>query len=194
MGALIDRSLVAVRTEAEAQSHLPVELSDLIEDIEVGAAIEANERGLTLTVSPVERGIVVLIDRHIMAGVVTNLVHNAFKFTRPRGHVWIRTRVTDEQVAIEVEDECGGLPAGTVRELFAPFTQKSHDKSGLGLGLTISKKGVESNGGELHVRDVPGHGCVFSVLLPREQLTAPGPPSAGVPTASTPSGVGRSSR
>ena len=37
---------------------------------------------------------------------------------------------------------------------------------GLGLGLFISRKGVEASGGSIRVRDVPGHGCVFTVQLP----------------------------
>ncbi len=68
---------------------------------------------------------------------------------------------------IEVQDECGGLPPGKSDELFRPFEQRGADHTGLGLGLTISLKGVRANGGEIQVRDVPGSGCVFTVDLPR---------------------------
>jgi hypothetical protein len=66
------------------------------------------------------------------------------------------------------EDECGGLPPGQAQELFRPFTQRSTDRSGSGLGLSISRKAIHLNGGELRVRNLPGHGGVFSADLPRK--------------------------
>ena len=79
---------------------------------------------------------------------------------------------------LDVEDECGGLPCGEVTELFAPFERRDAKRTGLGLGLSISREGTRANGGELTARDVPGHGCVFTVRLPRQRLTAPAPTPA----------------
>ena len=69
---------------------------------------------------------------------------------------------------IGVEDECGGLPEGKAQALFAPFEQRAANRTGLGLGLSISRRAVEAMGGELRVRDVPGKGCVFTIDLPRQ--------------------------
>jgi signal transduction histidine kinase len=71
------------------------------------------------------------------------------------------------RVLIEVEDECGGLPPGKAEELFLQFEQRGVDRTGLGLGLSISRRSVEADGGEIHVRDLPGVGCVFAIDLPR---------------------------
>ena len=70
------------------------------------------------------------------------------------------------RVAIEIEDQCGGLPPGKVEELFGAFQQRGANRSGLGLGLFISRRGVEASGGVIRVRDVPGSGCVFTIELP----------------------------
>jgi hypothetical protein len=51
--------------------------------------------------------------------------------------------------------------------LFRPFAQRRADRRGLGLGLAISRRGVEASGGRLFVRNRPGIGCVFVVDLPR---------------------------
>ena len=51
--------------------------------------------------------------------------------------------------------------------MFEPFTQRHADRSGLGLGLTIARRAVETIGGTLRVRNLPGVGCVFTVELPR---------------------------
>ena len=85
----------------------------------------------------------------------------------PGGHVSLRTSVTENRVLIEVEDQCGGLPPGKAEELFDAFQQRGEDRSGLGLGLFISRKGVEASGGVIRVRDLPGQGCVFTIDLPR---------------------------
>jgi hypothetical protein len=70
-------------------------------------------------------------------------------------------------VQIDVADECGGLPTGKCEELAAACEQRGADRSGLGLGLFITRKAVEASGGVLRVRDVPGTGCVFTIDLPR---------------------------
>ena len=94
------------------------------------------------------------------------MVQNAIKFTKPGGIVWIRSKAVEIRVSLEVEDQCGGLPSGKAEELFKPFAQEGTDKSGLGLGLTISRSAVSLNKGVLSVRDLPRQGCVFSIDLP----------------------------
>jgi len=54
--------------------------------------------------------------------------------------------------------------------MFAPFSQHGHDRSGLGLGLSIARQSIEADFGALTVRDVPGTGCVFTIRLPRHRL------------------------
>ena len=77
------------------------------------------------------------------------------------------------RILIDVADNCGGLPAGHEETMFLPFTQSDADKSGLGLGLSISRRSVEANDGVLSVRDVPGTGCVFTINLPRYSIPDP---------------------
>ena len=66
--------------------------------------------------------------------------------------------------------EVGGLPAGAEARLFVPFSQDGVDRSGLGLGLSISRASVEANAGVLRVRDLPGHGCIFTIDMPRKAM------------------------
>jgi signal transduction histidine kinase len=73
---------------------------------------------------------------------------------------------TGDCVLIDVEDRCGGLPDGKLDNLFRPFEQRGVERTGLGLGLPISRRGVEANGGTLRVHDLPGTGCVFTIDLP----------------------------
>lgn len=142
-------------------------MRQFIQEVTVGATLEATARSLKLAVMPVEPGVDVKVDRQLLAAAVTNLLQNLFKFTRPRGKVSLSTSSTTDRVLIEVEDECGGLPPGDPSKLFRRFEQRGRDRTGLGLGLSISRKIVEADGGEIRVRDIPCVGCVFSIDLPR---------------------------
>ena len=165
---LLDRSLAEVRLSVDPHKER-IDLVNFIEEVEAAAALEANSLAIRLTIAPVSRNIAVDADRQILAAVLTNLLQNAFNFTRENGHVDVslRVRQSGDRVFIDIEDRCGGLPSGTADELFRPFKQQGKDRSGAGLGLTICRRGVEANDGLLHVRDLPGQGCVFTVELPR---------------------------
>ena len=165
---LIDRSLADVRlTDGMKARRERFLLHALLDEVGIVAAIEARSRGLVLTIAPVDRGLALDADRQMLSSAISNLIQNAFKFTRPGGHVTLRASVVAERIIVEVEDECGGLAQGKAEELFHPFHQRSGDRTGLGLGLSISRRGVEANGGKLRVRDLPGRGCVFAIDLPR---------------------------
>jgi signal transduction histidine kinase len=166
---LADRSRAEVRLDAGLHHRELVPLSELVEEAGVAAALEANARGFQLTVSPVEPGVVVETDRHLLAAALANLLQNAFKFSRSHGHVILSTDTTrpDDRVLIEVEDECGGLAPEVAEALFRPFQQRSGNRSGLGLGLAIARESVETSGGTIRARSVPDQGCVFTIELPR---------------------------
>jgi signal transduction histidine kinase len=168
MRDLVNNSLAGVRLESGLGERHRLSVADLIAEAEIEACMGADGGGeLGLTVTPVPRGIDVEADPQILSAAIGNLLHNAFKFSRPSGTVWLRTTATPSRVLIEIEDECGGLPPGQIGDLFRPFEQRGGDRTGLGLGLTISRKGVEAMGGMVGVRDLPGKGCVFSIELPR---------------------------
>jgi signal transduction histidine kinase len=156
LGDLIDSSIAQARLDAGIRVPERLSMQEFIEGIEVSASMEAKARGLTLAVTWVDAGTDVKVDRPLLAAAVANLLQNAFRFTRARGHVSLTTSSTRDRVLIEVEDQCGGLPEGKVE-----------DRTELGLGLSVSRKSVEADGGQLRVRDLPGMGCVFTIDLPR---------------------------
>jgi signal transduction histidine kinase len=168
---LVDRSLADVRVAAGMlPRHEIVSLSDFISEVGVTASLEASARGCTFSVSHVDDGLAVDVDRDMLLSAIGNLLQNAFKFTKPHTEVSLSARAVADRILIEVEDHCGGLPAGGTEKMFLPFTQGSADKSGLGLGLAICQRSVEANNGILHVRDLPASGCVFTIDLPRKSL------------------------
>jgi signal transduction histidine kinase len=164
---LIDRSLSEARLESGVVNLERVSIFDLVQEVGIAASAEATHRGVSFQIAPVSFTVEVEADRHLLIGAVENIVQNAFKFTPRNGHVCLTVTDTDGRIRIEIEDECGGLPAGKSQELFEAFAQYGSDRSGLGLGLWISHASLASMNGKVSVRDLPGKGCVFSVDLPK---------------------------
>lgn len=164
---LINRSVDDVRLTQRVRARSHFALSEFIAELAPAAHLEAGARGLTFRVEGGEAEARLYADRTVLDAVLANLLQNGFKFTRPGSVVTLRGRVTADRVLLSVEDECDGLPDGTIDELFRPFVQRSSDRSGLGLGLAMCRWGAEINGGHISARNRAGHGCVFTVDLPR---------------------------
>ena len=181
-GAVLERSLIGLRTLVDrtladvrvAAGMLPryklMPLADFIDQIGASALLEARARGCNLTVSDVDARLAVDVDPDMLLSALGNLLQNAFKFTKRGTEVTVNAYSVADRILIEVEDHCGGLPPGSADKIFLPFSQSGPDKSGLGLGLAISRRSIEANSGTLRVRDVPGAGCVFTIDLPRHTL------------------------
>jgi signal transduction histidine kinase len=166
--SLIACSFAEIRLTKNVQNRERFLVSEFIGELEPAARLEADAKNITLMVPRVEEGLVILADRQVLGAVVENLLQNAFKFTRPRTTVTLQVRGSAERVLIEILDECGGLPEGNINDLFRAFEQRGADRTGLGLGLAFSRRGVEANDGRICAHNLPHHqGCAFSIDLPR---------------------------
>ncbi len=165
---LVERSVASVRMEVARDVHERILLREVVEEVMAGAALLAKVRGLRLVMKSTDEEAVVLADRQLLTAALTNLVQNAFKFTRPGTEVTLRVSRSASRVRVEVEDACGGLPVGRKEHLIRPFVQRGEDRTGLGLGLSICVEAMQTMGGELHVSDLPSVGCVFALDLPRQ--------------------------
>lgn len=171
LAGLLERSLGDVRATAGASDATRAfSLAAFIADAKSIASMVAAEKGCAFTVPEVDRSIAIAGNRDRLLAALVNLLQNAFKFTHPHTEVTLHAYGDADRVSIDVKDGCGGLPPGFAEKMFKPFMQGSVDRSGLGLGLSIARRTVETEGGSLTVRDVPGTGCVFTVSLPRHSL------------------------
>jgi len=143
--------------------HETIVLGDLSSQIVGGLP---SERGVTILID-MDPELRVEADRRLLWSALGNLLRNALKFTHAGHVVQLRAHAAADSVVVEVEDRCGGLPAGAAEDLFRPFVQKTGDSRGVGLGLTIARRAVAAHGGTLSVRNLPDVGCVFTLTLPR---------------------------
>ncbi|MES2262381.1 MAG: HAMP domain-containing sensor histidine kinase [Pseudomonadota bacterium] len=178
-GAVLDRSLVALRTlidrsltEVRIGAGMTLRrtvfsLSNFIGEVKYSALLEAMLLDCEFHVENVPVSLVIDADKDLLFSALGNLLQNAFKFSGRKGMVTLSVDACSERVTISVRDSGPGLSAGAAQAMFLPFTQSGANKTGLGLGLSIARRSVEANGGLLTVDSVLGSGCVFTIDLPR---------------------------
>jgi CheY-like chemotaxis protein/signal transduction histidine kinase len=124
-------------------------------------------------------------DKGKIEQIITNLVGNAFKFTRQGGVTVRLSRLASngstmgDRLAIAVEDTGIGIPADKLEQIFGAFEQvdgsSSRQYGGTGLGLTISRRLANLLGGDITVSSVVGRGSIFTLTLPLYELSGVSP-------------------
>jgi two-component system phosphate regulon sensor histidine kinase PhoR len=187
MRRLIDDLLSLTRIEMN--EHVPpvgrIQLDSVVR--EVAAALEplAKADHVTIEISKAASPPPVLGDRDELTQLFQNLIHNAIKYSRDQGHVWINFgRAADGQIFATVRDDGEGIPSSAVPRLTERFyrvdVKRSREKGGTGLGLAIVKHIVNRHGGRLQIESRQGEGSSFTVLMP------PAPTETGQKTLPAP--------
>jgi signal transduction histidine kinase/ActR/RegA family two-component response regulator len=107
-----------------------------------------------------------------VAQIVTNLLSNACKYSRPEGKIVLSIRPEGERAVICVEDDGDGIPADLLPHIFELFVQgdrlSDRHPGGLGLGLTLVRRLSEMHAGTVEATsNGPGQGSAFTVRIPR---------------------------
>lgn len=133
-------------------------------------AAAARRRGLTLRLNeppqavPAVRG-----DAEILTRIVTHLVSNAVKYNRDGGWVEIGFAPGADSLAISVADSGHGIPADRQAQLFQPFErlgQENSTISGVGLGLSMSRRLAEQTGCRITLDRSSAEGSTFTLHVP----------------------------
>ena len=108
------------------------------------------------------------VDKNKILQVLTNLTHNAIKYSEEGGRVEIRLNRQGNDFIIEVQDHGKGIPEEDIPLIFEKFYQSKATRghSGIGLGLAIAKHIVETHGGKIHAQSRVGQGSVFYFSIP----------------------------
>jgi signal transduction histidine kinase/methyl-accepting chemotaxis protein len=131
----------------------------------------ANNKGLNLTLEMAEPQQLVMADGHRIRQIVINLVSNALKFTEAGG-VTIHCMPLEhyDMFRVSVHDTGIGISPAALGYIFEAFRQADGSTTrrfgGTGLGLTIARKLIELQGGEVAVESILGQGSTFSFTLP----------------------------
>ena len=128
----------------------------------------ADTKGVNLHVRYLQKGCMVMLDKNKILRVLTNLTHNAIKYSYEGSDVDVRINQPDEYITVEIEDHGKGIPQEDIPLVFEKFYQSKTTRghSGMGLGLAISKSIVDAHGGRIYAKSSVGKGSVFTFSLP----------------------------
>jgi len=143
----------------------PVDLHRLLQDT-VAIVRENNpEKAVNIELMEDPDGRFVFGDEERLKQVFLNLIKNASEAVESGGNILIVTRVADDKVAIDIQDNGCGIPAEYQEKVLSPFF--STKQNGTGLGLCISKRIVEEHeGGGLEIDSQVGQGTTIHLKLP----------------------------
>ena len=168
--SIVEGFLNTARAQVAPTEMITVDLNSTVDESMLLLASSASE-GTRMMIDLCDGELPVRGDGTQLSQVVYNLVLNAIQAVDKRGRVCVRTKLAPVEsgfeALLEIADDGPGLAEKVLLKLFQPFVTTK--KSGVGLGLSIVKRIVESHGGRLEVesprKDI-GRGALFKVSLP----------------------------
>ncbi|MEI9920423.1 MAG: ATP-binding protein [Bacteroidota bacterium] len=140
---------------------------DLISEMDLikkaGQSIDFNHSGKTM----------VHLDHHLLWSILTNLISNALKYSRPAAAIKVTSDLDDKRLLITVEDKGIGIPQDEQKNIFGRFfrARNATNIEGTGLGLHITQKYVGLLGGNIQFDSKLDEGTIFTVNIPDGRST-----------------------
>jgi len=146
---------------------VPTGVADLINPAVERLRPQAERAGLTIGIDLPDNLPLVLADGERLQQVLSNLLHNAIKFTPPGGQITV-SATAGTMVTISVQDTGVGIAAADLPRIFERFykADRARSSGGTGLGLAIAKHIVQAHGGQIWAESIEGHGATFRFTLP----------------------------
>jgi two-component system phosphate regulon sensor histidine kinase PhoR len=149
---------------------VPTSVGDLIKPAVERLLPQAERAGLTMVVDLPDGLPLVQADKERLQQVLSNLLHNAIKFTPPGGTITASAEPEnkDGKVTIVVRDTGSGIAAADLTRIFERFykVDRARSSGGTGLGLAIAKHIVQAHGGQIWAESIEKQGATFRFTLP----------------------------
>ena len=145
-----------------------IKLSDILEAPLERLHPQAQRANLRLTVNLPPEPLTVMADGDRIRQVVSNIVHNAIKFTPAGGEITITAARSSSEAVVSVADTGVGIPERDLPRIFERFykADRARGSGGTGLGLAIAKHIVQAHGGRIWAESREGLGSTFHFALP----------------------------
>lgn len=147
----------------------PVNLNNLCREVH-DAHVFRTPQGVKLIYEQANDGLMIETDKNRVFQVLSNLIGNAFKFTK-EGYISYGYKLNDAgMIVFHVTDTGTGIEEEKVGRVFERFAKLNNFAQGTGLGLSICKTIIERLGGNIYVNSEIGKGTTFSFTLPYENV------------------------
>lgn len=168
---MVDKVLHLSSLEKYDFEYLPenFDVEQLIQKVLQSLSGKMNKFGIT-TETELTRAYI-KADKDSIILILINLLDNAIKYNNPNGNVFVRNYIQNNQVLIEIIDSGIGIPKEAAARIFEPFytvdRNRSREYGGTGLGLSLVKKYVAKQGGEIQLINSDENGTTFRLSFPR---------------------------
>ncbi|MEK7713596.1 MAG: PAS domain S-box protein, partial [Deltaproteobacteria bacterium] len=153
-----------------SQQHEPeftyVDVNSLVEDVFFLMNCTFSKNGISFKKKLSPRLPRLLIDKHKISQVLTNILINAVQATKEKGQITVRTTQKEGWCIIDIADSGPGIPEDIFPRIFDPFFTTKDVGEGTGLGLSVSRGIIEMHNGKIDVKSTAGVGAIFTIKLP----------------------------
>ena len=153
-----------------SQQHEPefsaVDINSLVEEVLLLLNYALSKKGIKIEKELSPDLPLLMVDRHKMQQVLTNILLNAVQAIEGKGQISIGTMQDGGWCYIDITDTGKGIPANIIPRIFDPFVTTKDVGKGTGLGLSVSKGIVEMHDGRIDVRSEVNKGSKFTIKLP----------------------------
>jgi signal transduction histidine kinase len=181
-GALLDHSLTGLRSYINQSEVMVTEtgmkvnrsvfiLGDFIDEMKYSILNEAGLHRCVLNIEYIPRLLTLNADKDLLLSAVVNLLQNAYKFSGSGGEVTLSVSSSVDQILISVKSHDCCFSEYVIDDMFLPFTHSGANKIGMGMGLSLARRSIQANGGQLTVESKFGQGCTFTIALPRKGIS-----------------------
>lgn len=140
-----------------------VDVNDLIEEVMALVQAKAEKDGVEINRQH-ELLPRLSLDPELVKTCIFNIILNSFQAMQNGGRLTVSTKVSDNRVYIIIEDTGSGVSRENLSKLFDPFF--STKESGLGLGLTTTKRVAEEHSGKVDFQSIEGKGSIVTISFP----------------------------
>lgn len=168
LGDLFDLAQLEARETQPVRESMAI--AELVQDVVQKFQLRAQQAGITLSWAPPREPLFVMADFALTERVLNNLILNALDHTDAGGEIGLEVAREGELAAVTVSDDGEGIPPRDLPHIFEPFYRSRNSSAAghAGLGLAITYRIVELQGGSISVRNLPAGGARFRFTLPLE--------------------------
>ena len=153
-----------------SQQHEPeyasVDINSVVDETLFMLNYALSKKGISIGKSLDSNLPLLMLDRHKMVQVLTNILLNSMHAIEGKGQIIVRTGQENGWCRVDIADTGGGIPENILPKVFDPFFTTKDVGEGTGLGLSVSKGIVEMHNGKIDVKSEIGKGSVFTIKLP----------------------------
>jgi signal transduction histidine kinase len=151
-----------------------IDLSDVLKQkVDIYRSM-AKRMDISIT-DEIEEPLYLKADSAAIERVINNLMDNAIRYNKKQGSILVSLTASEDKLKLTIRDTGIGIDSREIDHIFKPYYQISYKKKniqGIGMGLYLVKKTIDSLNGEITVNSIPGTGSEFTIFLKRYHLNA----------------------